>query len=213
MIGIVGCSATKLDRPALARDLYDSHLFRMSLRYAEAKCERVYVLSALCGLVELDSWLMPYQFRLEGSKRERQVRGERIAGRLIARHGRDVDYLFLAGEDYAGRVATGLRIHDGHREDGWHGVAPERIHQPLVGKQIGQRLAWLKEQIAQLPPPPARRPWREVLGVGPSFDELRATEDDLVAALSAREREAHREIRDAYRDACEELCPRHRRDP
>lgn len=208
MIGLVGCAAQKLGRMAQARDLYDSPLFRASLTYAEARCERVYVLSAALELVDLGRWIMPYELRLDGigGKKERQAWGARVASKLIARHGRAVDYLFLAGEDYAGRVATGLRTHDGHREDGWHGVRPERIHQPLAGMQIGQRLKWLNEQNAQLPRAPrSRRPWREVLGVGETFDELCVPDDERIGALYRRHHEAIRELQDALTDALEEL--------
>lgn len=54
MIGLISCSAQKLDRPAPARELYCSPLFKKSIAYAEPRCSTTYVLSALHGLVALD---------------------------------------------------------------------------------------------------------------------------------------------------------------
>lgn len=147
MIGLVACSAQKLDRAAPARELYCSPLFKKSLAYSERRCTVVYVLSALHGLVPLDQRVNPYERRL-GGKHEREAWGRRQASSLIAAHGREVDYLILAGADYAGPLATGLRTHDGFRKDGWHGVAPHRIQQPLLGLQVGQRLRWLNKELA-----------------------------------------------------------------
>jgi uncharacterized protein DUF6884 len=148
MIGLVSCSAQKLARPAPARELYCSPLFRKSLAYAEPRCERVYVLSAAHGLVELGQLLGPYERRL-GRKKEREAWANRVAGHLIDRHGRAVDYLMLAGMDYAGPLATALATYDGFREDGWHGVPRRQILAPLAGMQVGQRLRWLNDQLAR----------------------------------------------------------------
>lgn len=146
MIGLIACSAQKLARPAPARELYCSPLFCKSLAYAAPRCERVYVLSAAHGLVGLDEVIAPYDRRLSG-KREREAWGRRVGSSLILRHGREVDYLILAGADYADPVATALRTHDGFCEDGWRGVSRERIHQPLLGLQVGARLRRLNELI------------------------------------------------------------------
>lgn len=145
MIGLVACSSQKLDRPAPAHELYCSPLFRKSLAFALQRCTQVYVLSGALGLVELDQEVKPYDRRL--SKKERAAWGARVASLLIARHGRDVEYLILAGQDYAVPLATALRTHDGHHEDGWHGVKPERILQPLLGLKVGIRLKVLNEWI------------------------------------------------------------------
>lgn len=148
MIGLVGCSAQKLDLPAPARLLYCSPLFRKSLAYAERVCSRVYVVSATHGLVELDTVTKPYDRRLQG-KAERVAWGRRVAHLLVDRHGRAVDYLILAGADYAQPLATGLRTIDGFHEDGWRGVPKGRIHQPLIGLHVGQRLRRLNELLGE----------------------------------------------------------------
>lgn len=151
MIGLVSCGAQKLEDAAPARSLYTSPLFRLSLQYAEERCETTYVLSAAHGLVDLDRVLKPYDRRL-GGKKERAIWARRVAGELVERHGRDVDYLILAGVDYAGPLSTALCTIDGHRrgDDGgfrWHGVDPSRILQPLARKSIGPRLQWLSASV------------------------------------------------------------------
>jgi len=149
MIGLVSCSARKLAVAAPARELYCSSLFRLSLAYAEARCSAVYVLSALHGLVELDRVLAPYNRRL-GGKAERERWGRLVASSLVTRHGREVDYLILAGADYAGPLATELRTIDGHRRGAWRGVPPERILTPLARMPLGPRLRWLSEQAGKV---------------------------------------------------------------
>lgn len=144
MIGLISCSSAKLAHPAPARDLYCSPLFRLSLAYAQTTCTAVYVLSALHGLVSLDTIIAPYNRRM-GGKAERDAWSRRVASGLIAKHGRDVAYLVLAGADYAEPLASALRTHDGHRGGAWHGVDPSLIHTPLSGMAMGVRLRWLSQ--------------------------------------------------------------------
>lgn len=71
---VVPCAAAKLDHKAPARDLYTSANFRHTLRGAEAEAAatardlgtpaRVVILSALHGIVELDTALDPYDVRM-----------------------------------------------------------------------------------------------------------------------------------------------------
>ena len=145
VLGLVSCSAQKLDRPAPARQLYTSPLFRLSLAYAEARCDHVYVLSAFHDVLELDQRIDPYDWRL-GSKREREAWAFRVANRVVPRHGRDAHYVILAGNDYARPLYAALHMHGGCNSYGYLGVPFAQIHEPLRGKQIGQRLRWLKDQ-------------------------------------------------------------------
>lgn len=133
MIGLISCSAQKLSYPAPARDLYCSPLFRQGLTYAEARCERVYVLSAKYELVELDQVLDPYDLSLsKKSKRERQAWGTRVADRIRFRHQLS-PLMVLAGSDYVMALRWGMA-----------GTDQARISEPLKGMMIGQRLSFLK---------------------------------------------------------------------
>src|SRR5258708_6437878 len=65
---IIPCGATKLDRPAPARDLYTGPMFRHTLAAAQAETDaiggRVLVLSARHGLIDLDTVLEPYDQKM-----------------------------------------------------------------------------------------------------------------------------------------------------
>lgn len=131
---LIGCAKSKLDRPAPARDLYTSALFRLSLAYAERvlRADAVFVLSALHGLVSISKELAPYNRTLgEMAKAERVGwawrAGEALDSELGAGPARVV---LLASDDYRPRS----RRHE--------------IEKPLTGKQIGERLSWLKSAIA-----------------------------------------------------------------
>lgn len=133
IVGLVSCSAQKLDRAAPARELYCSALFRLSLAYATARADAVYVLSAKYGLVELDQVLAPYDLKLDAlSAAGRRAWGARVAAELERRHGRRT-VIALAGATYV----HALRL---------HGVD---VIEPLAGMQIGQRLAFLSRAVAR----------------------------------------------------------------
>lgn len=134
-VALVGCSSTKLTRRAPARDLYTSALFKKSVAFAEATCERWYVLSALHGLVRPDAELDPYDAKL-GSKNGPPVWdwARRVQGQLAIelRDVPRVTLVALAGEQYR----TVL-----------HPCAwPFEI--PMKGLGIGEQLAYLTNAIA-----------------------------------------------------------------
>jgi hypothetical protein len=139
VIGLVACSAQKLDRSAPARELYCSPLFRKSLAYAAARCSKVYVLSARHHLVELDTMLEPYEHRL-GTAEQREQWGDAVARELVKRHGGDVAALLLAGADYVDPIRLGFLVTPGARE--------LYTVEPLARMQVGERLRWLNEQLA-----------------------------------------------------------------
>ena len=144
------------DHAAPAHALYCSPLFTKSLAFAAARCEVVYVLSALHGLVELDRVIGPYNRKLSSaSKAERQAWGQRVASSLIARHGRSARFLLLAGADYCRPLATGLRTHDGYRDGRWRGVDSSHINTPLAGMGLGERLRGSRNRTRSSSP---RRP-------------------------------------------------------
>jgi hypothetical protein len=136
-IAIVGCGKRKLQRAAPARDLYNSNLFRLSLRHAESMCERVYVASALHGLLELDQVIEPYNRRLAdlGGKKDRESWGTRVVGCVPLPKGPRPLLLIYAGAEYADPLRVGAGRH------GW------AVSQPLHGLQLGERLRWLSREL------------------------------------------------------------------
>lgn len=136
-IGIVACCKSKLARPAPARDLYTSHLFRGSLRHAEAACDVVFVASALHGLVVLDEVIEPYERSLADiGKRFRVGWGQRVVDDIAARCPGEQTLVLYAGAMYADPIRA-----EAFRR-GW------TIEEPLAGMQIGQRLRHLSQAVA-----------------------------------------------------------------
>lgn len=135
VVGLVGCAAAKLQRPAPARDLYTSALFRKSAAYVEHHADRWYVLSALHGLVHPDTVLDPYNVRLGVNRRESPPIWQWV-DRVLTQLTEalvDVDdprLLVLAGEQYRTIL---------YRTD-----LPADV--PMQGLGIGQQLAWLTER-------------------------------------------------------------------
>lgn len=138
-VGLVGCASTKLRRPAPARELYVSQLFKKASAYAEATCDRWYILSAKHGLVHPDAVLEPYDVKLGANTRGQEpihnwadrVR-KQLAAELDGVPG--VDLVVLAGVQYQTVV----------RPCQW----PFEI--PMAGLGIGQQLGFLKTQLESL---------------------------------------------------------------
>lgn len=148
----IACSASKLSVRARARDLYTGALFVLSLQLAEAMADRVLILSAKHGLVELDDELEPYDEKLPTEKHRRTIWGGQVAGQLLSKlgvkdrtsvdEGRTIGAtcLCLAPQSYVS--AIGFQYVTG----GWT--------QPLKGLGIGHQKQFLAESLRELAAPP-----------------------------------------------------------
>lgn len=136
-IALVGCSGPKLGNAAPARQLYTSQLFRSTLALAEKRHDVVYVISAKHELVALDQVIEPYNLTMSDVAKEwRVVWGLRVWGSVMHRHQGDDRQIFIyAGKDYVKPIVRA----------GFHQAT---FHEPLAKMQIGQRLRWLREQLA-----------------------------------------------------------------
>ncbi|QQR92713.1 MAG: hypothetical protein IPJ89_00510 [Candidatus Iainarchaeum archaeon] len=131
-IYLIGCVKKKATIPSIARQLYISPLFKLSLRYAEKqKPDAIYILSAMHGVMELNQTIAPYNQTLLGKKvTELHAWGARVKAQLEAKADLKKDqFIFLAGNNYQ----SALRPHLTHWND------------PLAGLGLGKRLHWLKE--------------------------------------------------------------------
>lgn len=149
-VALIGCGKTKLDGSHPARALYTGPLFRAALAHAERTADRVYVVSARYGLLDLDRVILSYDETLSGKpKREREDWGDKVTRELFRRlAGRRVEVTILAGQDYASPIAHRLYLAS---------IRPDStvlaIERPLTGLGVGQRLAWFRERA-----PRAARP-------------------------------------------------------
>ena len=131
-VGLVACSRAKTNRPAPARELYVSPLFRAARAYAERHYGpgRWFILSARHGLVDPDTVLAPYDLNLgQLSARERVAWGDRVAVELTDRFPSGTVLWFHAGALYRDAIAS---------------VVPHQVRFPLAGLRIGQQLAWYR---------------------------------------------------------------------
>lgn len=133
---LVGCVKSKLDRPAPARELYTSALFRKQRAYAEATGVPWFVLSAEYGLVEPARVIEPYELHLASTSRAYRTEwGRRVVDDLAAKLG--------------GLGSLVIEIHAGAAyvealRDGLAG-AGATIVEPLAGLET--------EVLAELDPP------------------------------------------------------------
>lgn len=149
---LVSCCGAKLAQPAPARDLYQSQLFKAARRYAEASGHQWMILSAKYGAVHPDDVIAPYDQRLPSdirpaAKNESPLGEWYFRTSFLLRHGphgsinEPTAFISLCGAEYT----RGLNL--------THGIyAPtgHTLEEPLKGMAIGQRLAWLKANTAQL---------------------------------------------------------------
>lgn len=147
---LIGCGKSKLDRPAPASQLYTGQLFRKSLAYAEAELGQrrdgeIYVLSAQYGLSALGDELQPYDLTLARMSRDdRAAWGWDVAGVMheVGLLDEEREFVFLAGRTYVDALQEGLR--QVMRETGINSLTCQA---PLHGLGLGERLAWLTDQL------------------------------------------------------------------
>lgn len=151
---LVGCSGSKRDHAAPARELYTSPLFLKARRYAEIKGGPWAILSALHGLVMPDQVLEPYDFTFKHMKSASrspsaamETWGRKVQDALLARWP-DARFALLAGQDYAACLKGYQTVRIGGRV--YEYMNPPDSLEPFAGMGIGKRLAWLDGQIHAL---------------------------------------------------------------
>lgn len=107
LVGLVACSARKLDRRAPAADLYTGALFVKARRYVELTCASWHVLSALYGLVDPADELDPYDYSIDaltkaGTREGVTAWAAKINTRLLTLYNdaTPTTFYLIAGADY-----------------------------------------------------------------------------------------------------------------
>lgn len=135
-IVLISCASKKLDYKAKAKDLYISTLFRYSLAYVKKlKPDKIYILSAKHGLLDLNEYIEPYNETLNNkSARDIKAWAEKIVSKLgkITNLQNDI-FIFFAGKKYREYILPQIRYYE----------------IPLKGLEIGKQLKFLKNKLEQ----------------------------------------------------------------
>jgi hypothetical protein len=135
-IVLLSCVATKLPKPAPARELYNSPLFKRSLSYAlTLDPDDIVILSAKYYVIPLDKIIAPYdKTLLNMPKDEANEWGVKVLSILADKYNLEEDkFIILAGEKYRKYITPQMN----------HWEAP------LKGLRIGQQLAWYVKKLAK----------------------------------------------------------------
>ncbi len=102
---LIGCSKSKLDKKAPAKELYTGQGFKKKLIYSILRGienKNTYVISALHHLVDLEQELEPYELTLSTFKKTDRVKwAKQVLSELKERY--DIEttkFIILAGKDY-----------------------------------------------------------------------------------------------------------------
>jgi len=100
-VGVVACCKTKMNRPAPARSLYQSHLFKLSVAYLTKRCSVWVILSAKHGVVMPDDIIEPYDLTLaDMTKAKRDSWATKTNKQLLKLFGDGVIYTAICGLHY-----------------------------------------------------------------------------------------------------------------
>ena len=131
MIVFIGCVKSKKNKTTEAEELYDSDFFKKNLNYAKSLNPRkIYILSALYGVLELNDIVSPYEKTLNNmSSIEKKKWADICLNQLKEKKVNfDEPVIFLAGENYRMHLKKEFKNYS----------------EPLKGLGIGKQLSFLK---------------------------------------------------------------------
>ncbi len=134
-IVLISCVSKKLPHRARVRDIYISTLFKLNLDYARKFApDKIFVLSAKYGLLELDQEIEPYELTLNNMRSGGvKIWAEKVLKQIKSACPIDEsEFIFLAGENYRKFLLPHLKNYE----------------IPLRGLRIGEQLKKLKELTA-----------------------------------------------------------------
>ena len=137
---LVGCVKTKRSTRRVAKDLYDSPLWRCRRAYAEWLGVPWCILSAKHGLLDPDRRIDPYECALTDLRAdERRAWSARVLAELERRVPSVRDRLI---EIHAGAAYVVHGLEEGLREAG------AKVDRPLAGiAGVGRQLAWYRDRL------------------------------------------------------------------
>lgn len=129
---LISCSSKKLSYLAKAKEIYISPLFKLNVKYAIfLKPDKIFILSAKYGLLDLEQEIEPYNLTLNSMKdAEIKTWAEKVLKNLKKHADLNNDeFIFLAGEKYRRHLVPEIN----------------KYHIPLKDFGIGKQLKFLKE--------------------------------------------------------------------
>ena len=134
-IALISCVSKKRTYKTRAEDIYVSSLFIKSLNYIKKvlKPQKIYILSAKHGLLDLDEEIEPYNETLNGKTKIEKLKWANIVLQQL-NDKCDINsdrFIFLAGKNYYENLAQKL---------------PNKLI-IMENLPIGKRLQWLKGEI------------------------------------------------------------------
>src|SRR5690625_998756 len=136
-IGLVSCSKAKKGHICSAREMYsESNTFRLSLEYLEKTCDKIFILSAKHGLLDLEDTIQPYDETLvEKPVAERRKWADEVILKLKEKTDLEKDqFIILAGQKYNEFLLEHIK----------------KFQLPLEGLTMFKRVPKLKEMIKDL---------------------------------------------------------------
>jgi len=125
-IAFIACSKSKRTTPCRARDMYTGALFRKALKYTECRFEKVLILSALYGVVDLNQIITPYERTLNTMPlKERKEWAAGVWEQIKKRKIEKKELWFF----------TGYKYHEFFKGQ-----------KPLQGLSLGYQLQWFDQQ-------------------------------------------------------------------
>ena len=130
-VAFISCVKTKLNKKSKAKDLYVSDLFKKSLGYTLKRYDKVYILSAKYGLLNLNDEILPYELTLNNMSKEEQKKwAYKVYTQIKEQIGINNKFYFYCGVNYRKYLMQKL-----------NSVAP------LKGISFGNQLKFYKEAL------------------------------------------------------------------
>ena len=134
-IALISCASKKLNYKEKAENLYISNLFRLNLLYAKSLADKIFVLSAKYGLLDIKTEIEPYDETLNNMS-DKQVKewSNKVLEDLRRKTNLEKDsFIFLAGEKYRKYLIQHII----------------KYEIPLKGLGIGKQLKYLKDKTSK----------------------------------------------------------------
>ena len=129
-IAFISCVKNKLQGEHKAKDLYVSDFFKKSINYCLTTHDKVCILSAKYGLLELDTIIKDYDMTLNDFSKDEKVKWSKMVYEQMKKNIKEDDVLyFYVGNNYREYLLPLLN---------------NKYNVPLEGKGIGQQLQYFK---------------------------------------------------------------------